>query len=357
MYGRPQGDQGVFANTFSDDSLGDSTRSLLSPVFHGDGGRFEPSELSEGSPSSGDETDKESLHQSRNSGKDYSLDFERSYTSDKPRANGYTTPIASNSFSRHKSSSRKSTSSASRSNTTNHKSGKTGSSKTAESKGDCLSPWESWLIKKTAEDREKAKQKRLDTKKETEESERKKWEREQLLKQASEKYEEWLERKKMVIAEERRTQKLKEQLEQDQKENSRRFIFEKAAVKYNNWLDDKKVQEREKKRKEEINAREKKEREVERKLHSEEAYINWMAQVKERPKPVYNSFGYTGGMLTGYYEWGSYPAPSYYNPIPWVPPKVKTNCERRKGKKELQPASPPLLFRDIDLRKAKEKKK
>ena len=132
MYGRPQGDQGVFANTFSDDSLGDSTRSLLSPVFHGDGGRVEPSELSEGSLSSGDETDKESLHQSRNGGKDYSLDFERSYTSDKPRANGYTTPIASNSFSRHKSSSRKSTSSASRSNTKNHKSGKTGSSKTAE---------------------------------------------------------------------------------------------------------------------------------------------------------------------------------------------------------------------------------
>ena len=191
MYGRRQGDQGVFANTFSDDSLGDSTRSLLSPVFHGDGGRFEPSELSEGSLSIGDETDKESLHQSRNSGKDYSLDFEKSYTSDKPRANGYTTPIASNSFSRHKSSSRKLTSSVSRSNTTNHKSGKTGSFKTAESKGDCLSPWESWLIKKTAEDREKAKQKRLDTKKETEESERKKWEREQLLKQASEKYEEW----------------------------------------------------------------------------------------------------------------------------------------------------------------------
>ena len=93
-----------------------------------------------------------------------------------------------------------------------------------------------------------------------------------------------------------------------------------------------------------------------RKLNNEEAYGKWMAQVKERPRPVYNSFGYTGGMLTGYYEWGSYPAPSYCNPIPWMPPKIKRNSDRIKGKAELQPLSPPLLFRDIEIRKAKEKK-
>lgn len=351
MSGGLQGDKLVFTDTFSDDSLGESTRSLLSPVY-GDGGRFEPSELSEGSLSSDEEADR---HQSRSNEKDYSLEFERYNSSQpaKPRSTGDTTPTNS-SFSGHKKSSSKSSRSISRSNVAGHN---VDSSKTAEKKGDCLSPWETWLIKKTAEDREKAKQKSLEKKTEREEREKEKREREQLLRQASEKYEEWLAKKKTTIAVERRNKQLKEKLEREQKENSKRLILEKAAVKYNNWLEDKKVQEDEKNRKEQEDARMKKEREVERRLHNEEAYSNWMAGVKERPKPVYNSFGYTGGMLTGYYEWGTYPAPSYCNPLPWVPPKVKRNNEKRKGKMELQPLSPPLLFKDIENRKAKEKKK
>lgn len=347
MYGGLQGDNRVFTDTFSDDSLGESTRSLLSPVY-GDGGRFEPPELSEGSLSSGDETDHEVRDHSKHSERNYSPDFERSNSSAKPKTNGFTTPTNS-SFSGLKKSSSKT-----RSNT---ESRKAVSSTATEKKGDCLSPWETWLVQKTAEDREKTKRKRLQKKKEREEGEKEKHKREALLKQASEKYEEWLENKKKVIVDEKRKKQLQEQSEQEKKENENRFILEKAAVKYNNWLEEKKAGEKEKRRKEKEDARMKKDREVERKLQNEEAYSKWIEEIRERPKPVYNSFGYTGGMLTGYYEWGSYPAPSYCNPIPWVPPKVKRNNERRKGKMEMQPASPPLLFKDIENRKAKEKKK
>lgn len=347
MYGGLQGDNRVFTDTFSDDSLGESTRSLLSPVY-GDGGRFEPPELSEGSLSSGDETDHEVRDHSKHSERNYSPDFERSNSSAKPKTNGFTTPTNS-SFSGLKKSSSKT-----RSNT---ESRKAVSSTTTENKRDCLSPWETWLVQKTAEDREKTKRKRLQEKKEREEGEKEKHKREALLKQASEKYEEWLENKKKVIVDEKRKKQLQEQSEQEKKENENRLILEKAAVKYNNWLEEKKAGEKEKRRKEKEDARMKKDREVERKLQNEEAYSKWIEEIRERPKPVYNSFGYTGGMLTGYYEWGSYPAPSYCNPIPWVPPKVKRNNERRKGKMEMQPASPPLLFRDIENRKAKQKKK
>ena len=353
MNGSLRGDRRVYTETFSDDSLGESTRSLLSPVYD-EGGRFEPPQLSEGSLSSDDETDNEIIHQSKHSEKDYSFVFERSNGSAKIRKDGHMTPT--NSYFPHsaelKKSSSKTTRSASRSNT---ESLGTENAKTTGKKGDCLSPWETWLIHKTAEGREKAKQVRLQKKKKKEESDREKREREELLKQASEKYVEWLENKKKAMAEDNRKKRLQEQIEQEKKQNSNRLILEKAKVNYNNWLEVKKTREKEKRRKEEDEARIKKDREVERKLHSEEAYGRWIAEVKERPRPVYNSFGYTGGMLTGYYEWGSYPAPSYCNPIPWVPPKVKRNNERQKGKKELQPASPPLLFRDIENRKAKKK--
>ena len=345
MFGGQEGERPVFTDTFSDDSLGESTRSLLSPVY-GNGRRLKEPELSEGSLSDDDETDNE---------KDYSLEFQRSHSTPKHKAKtsrSYTTPTSS-SFSGPKKSVR-SNRSNSRSNTEGRKAN---SSRTVENKGDCLSPWETWLVKKTAEDREKRKQKRLEKKKAREESEKEEQGREELLKAASERYGKWLESKKKLIAEERKLKQQQEQLEKEMKENMNRMTQEKAAVKYNNWLDEKKTKENEKRRKEEEDARIKKDKQVTRKLNNEEAYSKWIAEVKERPKPVYNSFGYTGGMLTGYYEWGSYPAPSYCNPIPWMPPKVKRNSDRIKGKVEMQPASPPLLFRDIDNRKAKEKKK
>lgn len=345
MYAGQQGERHVFTEIFSDDSLGESTRSLLSPVY-GNGGRIEEQVLSEGSLSSEKEKGNE---------KEYSFEFERSHSTQKNKtktSTSYTTPTSS--FSRRKNSVSESTRSVSRSNSD----GRTAnSSKRVENKTDCLSPWETWLVKKTAEDREKLKEKRLEKKKAREKTEKEKRERAELSKVASEKYNEWLEGKKKSIAEERRIKQQQEELEKEKKENLSRSTQEKAAVKYNNWLEEKKTQENEKKRKEEEEARVKKDKEVTRKLNNEEAYGKWIAEVKERPRPVYNSFGYTGGMLTGYYDWGSYPAPSYCNPIPWMPPKIKRNSDRIKGKGELQPLSPPLLFRDIENRKAKEKKR
>lgn len=337
--------EGQEGDTFSDDSLGESTRSLLSPVY-GNSGRFEEPELSEGSLSDDDKTDHE---------KDYSFEFggTTSTPKSKTKVSRSYTPPTSSSFSGLKKSASKSSRSALRSNA---KVSKTSSSKTVENKGDCLSPWETWLIKKAAEDREKTKAKRLEKKKTHEEKEKQEREREELLRVASEKYVEWLEIKNKSITEERRIKHREERLEQEKKENMNRITQEKAAIKFNNWLQEKKTKQYEKKLKEEEDARMKKDQEVTRKMNNEEAYSKWIATAKEKAKPVHNSFGYTGGMLTGYYEWGSYPAPSYCNPIPWVPPKIKRDSNRWKGKVEMLPASPPLLFRDIDNRQARQKK-
>ena len=238
MYGGQQGERRVFTETFSDDSLGESTRSLLSPVY-GNGGRIEEPELSEGSLSGEERTDNK---------KEYSVEFERSHSTPKKKieaSRSYTTPTSS--FSGRKKSASKSTRSVSRSTTD----GRTvNSSKTVENKTDCLSPWETWLVKKTAEDREKMKQKRLAKKTAREETEKGKREREELLKVASEKYDEWLESKKKSIAEERRIKLQQEKLDMEKTENLNRSTQEKAVVKYNNWLEEKKTQENEKKRKE-----------------------------------------------------------------------------------------------------------
>ena len=344
MNGSLRGDRRVYTEAFSDVSLGESTRSLLSAVYD-DGGRFEPSQLSEGSLSSDDETDNEILHMSKRSEKDYSFEFERSNSSAKHRKDRHkwTPTNSSNSAELKKSSTKTTRSASSRSNTESRET--ESANKTAENKGDCLSPWETWLVHKTAEGREKTKQARLQKKKEKEQSEKAKREREELLKQASGKYAEWLENKKKAIAEDNRKKRLQEQIEQEKKQNSNRLILEKATVKYNNWLEDKKTQEKEKKREEEDEASGIwKDREVERKLLNEESYSRWIAEVKERPRPVYNSFGYTGGMLTGYYEWGHsifYPHPPYGRGWSKLSPQEK--------KIKVPTCSPPLRNNPIFL--------
>lgn len=70
-------------------------------------------------------------------------------------------------------------------------------------------------------------------------------------------------------------------------------------------------------------------------MNNEEVYSKWIVVVKEKFKFVYNSFGYIGGMLIGYYEWGLYLVFSYCNFILWVFFKIKRDCNRRKGKVEM----------------------
>lgn len=72
-----------------------------------------------------------------------------------------------------------------------------------------------------------------------------------------------------------------------------------------------------------------------RKLNNEEVYGKWIVEVKERFRFVYNSFGYIGGMLIGYYDWGLYFVLSYCNFIFWMLLKIKRNSDRIKGKGEL----------------------
>lgn len=352
MNGTLQSDKGALLGTFSQDSLdiGESTRSLLTPVY-GDAAGIEEPDFSEGSLSSDSDRENELPRHSKQGSKDYSLEFEI-FNSSTDRSKS-TTPRNS-SPSRSKRSSSKTTRSLSKSSTERRR---TKSASGAEYKEKDLSPWESWLVKKSAENREKVKQQRLQNRKEREEKEIEQRKREEELKRGSEVIAKWLENKRKTSAEERKKKLLQEQLEEEKKESSNRFIAEKATMEYNHWLERKKAQEKEKKRMDELEARVKKEKEVQRKLDNEEAYSRWIAKANEKPKSVYNSFGYTGGMMMGFYEWGSYPAPSYCNPVPWVPPKVKRNNERRKGKMEMIPPSPPLLFRDIENRKAKGKNK
>ena len=349
---------GEFFTSFSVDSLGDSTRSLLSPLY-----RSSPEpELSEGPL---DETsDEEEKKEKGFDGLDERKVRERSKSDGSSSrhlkgSRSYDTTFCNDDS---KISSRRSEALKSDRSSRAHSSRRSLSawdSRRYEEDEDTtksLSPWEEWLMRKTVQDREKAKAKKLQKKKEREVSQKQKREEEEKARKATEVREAWVSEKNKIEMGKRRKEREDMAMKRREKEEEQQLTELKSKENFIKWRHEKQEKLREASIREEENARMSKETEIERRLKNEQAFDEWLEKVRSRPKPVHGSFGYISGKLTGFYEWGSYPAPSYINPVPWVPPKLHKNRDRRKLKAQPQPPSPPLLFKELDQRMLQRKK-
>jgi coiled-coil domain-containing protein 34 len=143
-----------------------------------------------------------------------------------------------------------------------------------------------------------------------------------------------------------------EKVQRKQEEQPR--IQEKVEESYEKWLEAKENERKEQIENKKMSKRERKENELQRKQQSDEAYKIWLEKSKQHQKLQNNHFGYIGGKVTGYYDWTTYPMPSYNNPNPWVSPKVRT---RYQSKIKLQNPSPPLLFKELEERERKTKQR
>ena len=343
----------VLNNTaFSLDSLqiGDSTRSLLSPLYG------KEKELDNERPCrEKTQCQKESAELSSDGKSDqsYSSDYEESVTT------------VQKGKSKKGNESDRSHSSTSCSSSSSYSS-TTKTSKTKESRGSVnslesyteqeppLSPWERWLLDKVVEDKKRAegdKRNReiLKNIKEKEKSEKSERER-----RAEVNRKEWL---KLKRHEEKVKNELAARLEDEkvrQKQEEQTRIQMKAEESYEKWFvakeKERKTQMKNRKSSEKLKQRNL----LERKQQSEEAYKLWLDKSKQHRKIKNNHFGYLGGKVTGYYDWTTYPMPSYNNPNPWVSPKVRTQYQT---KIKLQNPSPPLLFKDLEQREKKAKKR
>ncbi|KAL7867835.1 hypothetical protein SRHO_G00092190 [Serrasalmus rhombeus] len=177
-----------------------------------------------------------------------------------------------------------------------------------------LSAWEQWVVSKAKEERMKMQQKALEQ--EALKEKKAKEEKEQQRKKAVSvcKIQEWLQMKKEQEKQEklcRESQKTKKMLYEEQK---RLEIERKAQEKYKEWLRQKKQEEmvRKLKEQEEIARREKEERE--RKERAEEMFKDWLKNIKDKDRQCQSSACPAGG-----YDNLNYPSPTFVNPIPWKP--------------------------------------
>ncbi|XP_038664226.1 coiled-coil domain-containing protein 34-like isoform X1 [Scyliorhinus canicula] len=195
-----------------------------------------------------------------------------------------------------------------------------------------LTAWEKWLIKKAKEERVKIQNKSQQevTLKQTKLKESEELEKKKIL--AEDEHKRWVLRKNEKDKMEKEIKLHKLQEEEKAKERARGLAAERASEKFQDWLKKKKLQKMETK-KIEKNEEEKRTAEThERKEKADKIYQEWLEKVKTRPRTVPSSFGYVNGKLTGYYDGSSYPTPSYYNPIPWKPiPIPRSEDATKKG--------------------------
>uniref|UniRef100_A0A1A8NR60 Coiled-coil domain containing 34 n=1 Tax=Nothobranchius rachovii TaxID=451742 RepID=A0A1A8NR60_9TELE len=193
------------------------------------------------------------------------------------------------------------------------------------------SAWEVWLLNKTKEDRLKMEKKVEEESLLKEKQEMQQRERELKKTIAEEKILGWLKVKREQERQEQLQKQKKEKEEMQRQQEKQRDINQKAQQKYKDWLQKKNQEraEKEKKEKEEASIKEKLERERQR--SAEEKFKEWLTQAKEksRASPALPSYP------TSPYD-KSYPAPSFYNPIPWKPihvPPPETSPNKTSGKK------------------------
>ncbi|XP_078582192.1 uncharacterized protein LOC144865392 [Branchiostoma floridae x Branchiostoma japonicum] len=221
------------------------------------------------------------------------------------------------------------------------------------------SHWEEWVVRKTQEEREKRRKQAWKEKEEKEEEERQRKEKEEKKQLADKKHKEWAEQKTLQQKIQRRAKVRQEKAEKEIEEQKKQQIHEKAQKEYDRWLEMKIQKEEEVRQKEEEDRRRKEAEKEEKQKQAEEVYNDWLKKSKTKPRPMFHSFGYTGGVLTGYHDRAAYPIPSFYNPVPWMPihvPKEKQptkvpDKKRRGGRQKSQhQPSPPLLWKEVEQR-------
>ncbi|XP_036007710.1 coiled-coil domain-containing protein 34 isoform X2 [Fundulus heteroclitus] len=201
-----------------------------------------------------------------------------------------------------------------------------------------LSAWEMWLLCKAKKDRlrleKKAEEERLLREKE-EQQER---EREQKKLVMEKKIHEWL---KIKRDQERREQLVKQKEEEEEmlrQQEKQREIERKAQQKYRDWLQKKNHEKLEKEKKEKMEAAMKEEQERERRNKAEEKFKEWLTKTNEKTRASPKTHSYPKSP----YE-GSYPAPSFCNPIPWKPihvPPPETSPKKTSGRKPQKKKKP-----------------
>ncbi|XP_048342520.1 coiled-coil domain-containing protein 34 isoform X2 [Sphaerodactylus townsendi] len=217
---------------------------------------------------------------------------------------------------------------------------------------DNLSPWEEWFLCKEKELRARLQAQVLEELNVQMEKKKEKQERERKKMMAEVKHKEWVQKKNEEERKAREHKLSKEMAEKAAKEFEKVKSKEKAKEMYEEWLKKKRSEEVMKKKEEKEKERQLQAELQDKKEKSEKMFKEWLETTRDKPRPASASYAYANGKLSGYPDGNAYPAPTFFNPVPWKPIVVSPSKEEKyvSVKKNKRPVSshayksPPVLF-------------
>ncbi|XP_058017098.1 coiled-coil domain-containing protein 34 isoform X2 [Ahaetulla prasina] len=203
-----------------------------------------------------------------------------------------------------------------------------------------LSPWEEWFLCKERELRARLQAKALEEMNQQIEETKEKQERERKKLIAEEKHKEWVQKKNEEERKERQRKLKKEMREKEIKEFEEKESKEKAKEMYKEWLKKKNSEDLQKKKDDKEKEKLREAELQEKKEKSERMFKEWLQNSKNKPRPASAGYAYVNGKLATYPDGNAYPAPAFYNPIPWKPipappPKEEKYVSVKKNKRPL----------------------
>ncbi|XP_026562013.1 coiled-coil domain-containing protein 34 isoform X2 [Pseudonaja textilis] len=203
-----------------------------------------------------------------------------------------------------------------------------------------LSPWEEWFLCKERELRARLQMKALEEMNQQMEETKEKQERERKKLIAEEKHKEWVQKKNEEERKERQRKLKREMREKEIKQFEEIQSKEKAKEMYKEWLKKKNMEDLQKKKDEKEKEKLREAELQEKKEKSERMFKEWLQNSKNKPRPASAGCAYVNGKLATYPDGNAYPAPAFYNPIPWKPipvppPKEEKYVSVKKNKRPL----------------------
>ncbi|XP_070591385.1 coiled-coil domain-containing protein 34 isoform X2 [Erythrolamprus reginae] len=192
-----------------------------------------------------------------------------------------------------------------------------------------LSPWEEWFLCKERELRARLQAKALEEMNQQIEETKEKQERERKKLIAEERHKEWVQKKNEEERKERQRRLKKEIREKEIKEFEEIQSKEKAKEMYREWLKKKNTEDLQKKKGEKEKEKLRDAELQQKKEKSERMFKEWLQNSKNKPCPASAGYAYVNGKLATYPDGNAYPAPAFYNPLPWKPIPVPPPKEEK----------------------------
>uniref|UniRef100_A0A8C6Y786 Coiled-coil domain containing 34 n=1 Tax=Naja naja TaxID=35670 RepID=A0A8C6Y786_NAJNA len=136
-------------------------------------------------------------------------------------------------------------------------------------------------------------------------------------------WEEWFlckERELRARLQAKALEEMNQQMEETKEKQERERKKLIAEEKHKEWVQKKNEEEKEKLREAELQ---------EKKEKSERMFKEWLQNSKNKPRPASAGYAYVNGKLATYPDGNAYPAPAFYNPIPWKPIPVPPPKEEK----------------------------